>query len=289
MKISGMMVLGIIVLILVTAGLGYLLGASTLKSASNESIPTITVDGKATKTLSPDLLIMSFSAEGFGNTTALAQANVSATVSTLKSALLLSGVKESEIETTSFYTYPVYNYSKNCRYPYYADDVVYESQPADPAEYEKGYDIAIAPYPYPDCQGEVIGYNAIHTVSVKTEKVNDGGKIADAAVSGSVDLGYVYFSLKESTRISAESELEAEAAKAAKKKADGIASGLGVKVGKLISVQTDDYYPWDDYYMRPMPAYAEAGAADSSPSSTELFPTTLELQNTITVMYELEQ
>ncbi len=288
MKISGMMVLGIIVLVLITAGLGYLLGTSTVKPATNDSIPTITVDGEATKTLSPDLLVMTFTVEGFGNTTALAQSNASASVSTLKSALLSNGVLQSEIETSSFYTYPVYNYSKRCGYPYYADDVVYESGPMEDVEYEKGYDVAIAPYPYPDCSGELIGYKAIHTISVKTSKINDGGKIADAAVSDNVDLGYVYFTLKQSSRISAESELEAEAAKAAKKKADGIASGLGVKVGKLVSVQTDDYYyPWDDYYPRPM--YAEAGVSDSSSGSTELFPTSLELKKTILVVYELEQ
>lgn len=288
MKISGMMVLGIVVLILVTAGLGYLLGVGTVKSATNESIPTITVDGEATKTLSPDLLVMTFTVEGFGNTTALAQSNASASVSSLKSALLANGVGQSEIETTSFYTYSVYNYSKKCRYPYYADDVVYGSEPMDAAEYEKGYDVAIAPYPYPDCSAELIGYKAVHTITVKTGKINDGGKISDAAVSEGVDLDYVYFTLKQSTRISAESDLEADAAQAAKKKADGIATGLGVKVGKLISVQTDDYYyPWDDYYPRPM--YAEAGVSDSSSGSTELFPTSLELKKTILVVYELEQ
>jgi uncharacterized protein YggE len=284
MKISAMMVLGIIVLVLVTAGLGYVYGKSTSPPAGNESIPTITVDGEATKTLSPDLLVISFSAEGFGNTSALAQSNVSAVVSSLKTTLLANGIKESEIETSSYYTYPVYNYSKNCRQPYYYDEVAY-SDTAYPEETDAGY--AIAPYPYPDCSGEIIGYNAVHMVTVKTGKINDGGKITDAVVSDNVDLSYVYFTLKESSRISAESDLEAEAANAAKKKAEGIAKGLGVRVGKLISVQTDDYrYPWD----YPMPMYAEAGAADTSSSTTtELFPTSLELRNSITVVYELEQ
>lgn len=289
MKISGMMVLGIIVLVLITAGLGYLYGRSTAAPATNESIPTITVDGVATKTLSPDLLMMSFSAEGFGNTSALAQGNVSATVSWLKSALVSAGVKESEIETASFYSYPVYNYSKKCRYPqYYEGDVAYGGAgPAYSDEYVEGYDSAIAPYPYPDCSGEIIGYKAVHSITVKTEKINDGGRIADAAVSDNVDLGYVYFTLKESSRIAAESDLEADAATAAKKKAEGIAAGLGVKVGKLISVQSDDYYRWDDYY--PMPIYAAEGAVDSSSGSTELFPTSLELRKSLLVVYALEQ
>jgi uncharacterized protein YggE len=261
MKNSGIIVL-VLALILITAGLGYIYGKS--QASGSDDIPTVTVQGEAARTVSPDLLVLTFTSEGFGNTTALAQSNASVILSSFKSRLLANGISEDEIETSSFHTYPVYNYSEcSFKEPYYEDYIM----------------------PPHDCERELMGYKAVHTIKVNTDDTRNGGTLADAVVSDNVQLSYIYFTLTESSRIKIETELEREAAEAAKKKAEGIAEGLGAKIGKVVSVKTEGYY-WDE----PMPRYLEVSEDSSAPpAETEFFPRNLDLSSTITVVYELRQ
>jgi len=142
------------------------------------------------------------------------------------------------------------------------------------------------PYPYP-CERNcsITGYKTSHVLNVKTGNTNDGGEITDAALgSGSfAKIDYIYFSLKDETRVSAESELQASAAASAKVKADNIAKGLGAKLGKIVSINPDYYYP---YY----PAYAyDASSSMESKPPTEIFPSDTTMSSSITVVYELVQ
>ena len=345
---STLLVLGVVLIVLITAGLTYYItkagnAAIPLQNQTNATgePPTITVRGEATKTFAPDLLTIGLSVETTGSNTSDAQAKNAAEVAKLKSALLAAGVKESDIETSSYYTYPVYNEScyTDCYYPYYGYSDGYSGKaiPAGGVAYEAsasrcigaegeamqgqngetyrcggavagegvstGPDDAVAvsavgtgsaymdiaptpPYPYP-CERNcsITGYKTSHVLTVKTGNTNDGGKITDAALgSGSfAKIDYIYFSLKDETRVSAESELQASAASAAKAKADNIAKGLGAKLGKIVSINPDYYYP---YY----PAYAyDASSSMESKPPTEIFPSDTTMSSSITVVYELVQ
>lgn len=339
-----LVVLGIVLIVLITAGLTYYITKSgnaavpPLQNQTNATgeAPTITVRGEATKTVAPDLLTISLTIETSGANMSDAQAKNAAEVAKVKAALLAAGVKESEIETSSFYTNPEYNEScyTDCYYPYYGysgkavevgvpyDAEVTSSRCIGPegeamagpngevyrcgssAGSEDGVQAANAPtpvseagvalmdiapsppYPYPcerDCS--IIGYKTTHIVTVTTEKTNDGGKVSDAALgaSSSAKVDYVYFSIKEETRVRLESELQASAAAAAKAKADNIAKGLGAKLGKIVSINPDYYYP---YY----PAYAYGATSSYDPKMpTEIFPTDTTMSSSMTVVYELVQ
>jgi uncharacterized protein YggE len=340
---STLLVLGVVIVVLITAGLTYYITKTSgavlppLQNATNGSgeTPTITVRGEATKTLSPDLLTIGITIETVGVNTTDAQSKNAQAVAKAKSALLSAGVKEGEIQTSSYYTYPEYNDScyNDCYYPYYGysgkgvpvDAVAYEAESGGAAArcigadgesmtgpndevYRCGSsagsdsDVAYAsegvaymdiapspPYPYPcerDCN--ITGYKTTHTLTVATGKTTDGGKMVEAALNATnnAKIDYIYFSIKEATRVNVESELQASAAAAAKSKAENIAKGLGAKLGKIVSINPDYYYPY------PMYAYGEAGGVTSSDATnvpTEIFPTDTTMSSSMTVVYELVQ
>jgi uncharacterized protein YggE len=294
------------------------------------------VRGEATRTLSPDQLIIGLTIESFGLNTSESQAQSATDTAKVKAALLAAGLNESEIQTSSYYTYAVYNDScySEC-YPYYyadydsgyaASDVVYEAEPVAAARcidadgeamagpngevYRYGSadsdagvagvsaDIAyldIAPMPPYPCKYDdnctVIGYKTFHVLMIKTGKTTDGGEFVEAALSAAnaARVDYIYFSIKEETRVSVESELQASAAAAAKAKAENIARGLGAKLGKIVSINPDYYYPYYPVYAYDRSAYA--GGAESAPAAppTEIFPTDTTMSSSITVVYELVQ
>jgi len=339
---STLLVLGVVIVVLLTAGLTYYITKTSgdiVPPLSNDTNitgeqPTITVRGEATKTLSPDLLTIGISVETLGANTSEAQSKNAQEVAKVKAALLAAGVNASEIQTSSYYTYPEYNESchRDCYYPYYgytdgavpADDVVYEagSGQAEVAarcigpegeamigpnnetyrcgssagseegiSYSAYMDIAPSPpYPYP-CERNcnITGYKTTHVITVASAKTTEGGKMVEAALNAtdSAKIDYIYFSIKEETRVRVDSELQASAAAAAKSKADNIAKGLGAKLGKIISINPDYYYP---YY----PVYAydssyESGSSYDPKVPTEIFPSDTTMSSSITVVYELVQ
>jgi uncharacterized protein YggE len=335
---STLLVLGVVLIVLITAGLTYYISKSgngaipPLQNQTNNTgePPTITVRGEATKTLPPDLLTIGLSVETIGSNTSDAQAKNAVEIAKLKSALLAAGVKESDIETSSYYTYPEYNDScyTDCYYPYYGysgkavpeGGVAYEASASrcigaegeamqgpngityrcgDTAAAAGGSDdgvavavaepasLDIAPSPPYPCERDcnITGYKTSHVLTVKSGKTNDGGKITDAALGSTsfAKIDYIYFSIKEETRVAAESELQASAAAAAKAKADNIAKGLGAKLGKIVSINPDYYYP---YY--PAYAYDSSSSMESKPP-TEIFPSDTTMSSSITVVYELVQ
>ena len=127
----------------------------------------------------------------------------------------------------------------------------------------------------------------MHMISVKTGDTSSGGKLLDAATAvNGTRFDYVYFSLKDSTRISLESELQGEAAAAAKAKAANIASGVGAKLGKIVSINPQQNYPYPVYAGKGVATPGEAGAPAPP---TEIFPSETTLYSSIVVVYELEQ
>ncbi|MCI0503502.1 SIMPL domain-containing protein [Candidatus Micrarchaeota archaeon] len=340
-----LLVLGVVLVVLMTAGLTYYITKAggeappPVQNGTNVTgeTPTIMVRGEATKTLSPDLLTIGITIETLGANTSDAQSKNAQEVAKVKAALLAAGVNASDIQTNSYYTYPEYNETcrKNCHYPYYDYQYGGEAVPAEDAVYEKGVgtsapaercigangeamtgpngevyrcgasasldgaeagvayaDVAPSyPYPYP-CENNcsIIGYKTTHVLSVATGKTTEGGKMVESALNAtnSSKIDYIYFSIKEETRVKVESELQASAAVAAKSKADNIAKGLGAKLGKIVSINPDYYYPYPIY------AYDRAessGGTSSAPAMppTEIFPTDTTMSSSITVVYEIVQ
>ncbi|MEW6035104.1 MAG: SIMPL domain-containing protein [Candidatus Micrarchaeota archaeon] len=305
---SAMLVVGVIVVVLITAGLTYYITKSAEQLPQNQTNvslekPSITVRGEATKTVSPDLMVIGLTIDSFGNNTSASQAQSATDTAKVKAALLAAGLSASEIQTSSYYTYPVYNDScYDYCYPYAYDYAVpagggvYKGDaPSSEPAMESGSGAAgsgvaypdIYPRPYP-CKSEcnITGYKTSHVLMIKTDKVNDAGDLVDAALgAGDFKIDYIYFSVKDETRVKVESDLQAAAASNAKSKAENIAKGLGATLGKVISVTTD-YYP---IYPYPVYAYDRSAYGGEAAPPTEIFPTDSSFSGSITVTYELEQ
>lgn len=279
---TGLLIIGIMIVILLTAGLTYYITKGNVvtppvpQENKTGETPTITVRGEATKTFAPDLLTLGISLESFGTDSTASQAQSAKDTAALKTALLATGLNESEIQTSTYYTNPVYNGSC-CGYYSPYGGVAYT-------------DVASMPYCKEGENCTLIGYKTIHSIIVKSGRTSDGGKFIEAAINATdaAKIDYVYFSIKDETRVQTETELQAEAAVSAKAKAQNIASGVGAKVGRIVSINTDYSYPYPIY------AYQKGGAMDSIPvppatPPTEIFPTDTTMSASITVVYELEQ
>jgi uncharacterized protein YggE len=298
-------IIGVALIVLITAGLTYLVvrpgnapGNGTNMTGTG---PTITVRGDATETVTPDLLTIGISVESVGDTAADSQSRNAADAAKLTSALKALGLEDSELQTSSYSTYEVYDPSCYDCYPYY-----YEGTAAMPAaslqEAPAGsgsgvsssgvvtpdyYPQPVPPRPYPCKTGcNVTGYKTVHVLMVKTNRTSDGGTIIDAAINATnaSSVQYIYFSISDTKRIETESSLQASAAQSARSKAGNIAVGLGASLGKIVSVNPDYYYPY------PVFAYDRSTAETVAPAvPTEIFPTDTTMSASVTVVYELVQ
>ncbi len=337
---SATLMIGILAVVLLTAGLTYIMAkeGALAPPAGNDtgggSEPTITVRGEAARTLSPDLLTLGLAITTSGNDTLSSQSANAAETAKAKAALLAAGLDASQIETTSYYTYPEYNGScYGGYYPYYDYSGPYYSEGSEPAVAEavpypaegdaerclgpdgepiigpngtvyrcgndengsveggappEGVSMDIAPYPPPyhkECK--IIGYKTTHSLALKANDTSKGGAYVEAALNATAfaKVEYVYFSIREDTRLEAEAGLQAEAARAAKSKAEGIAQGLGARLGKVVAVNPEWNYPYPVY------AYDARGMAepDAAAAPTEIFPGETTMYGYITVEYELLQ
>ena len=301
--------LSVAVMVVLVAGATYVFTSNAQAQPAqnvtgNETeMPKISVSGEATRTVSPDLLIMGIAVEAQKATASEAETENARMTAKVKNALLAAGVLESEIETASYYTYPVYNNSCDY-YPPCRGDVcpmaAEEGYAGEPMPVDAGYaDSGVAytdsymmpPYPY-QCNQEIIGYMATHSIMVKTSNIHNGGRIIDAisAANASARFDYQYYSLKDETRIRYENELAGQAAQSARTKAQSIASGLGAELGRIVDIQTNYYYP--PYYGMKDYAMAEGGMATSAsaePIATEIFPQDLTISSSIYVTFEIKQ
>lgn len=307
----GTVLLSVALIVVLAAGAAYVFTSNAQPAGQNatanvtEEIPKISVSGEATRTVSPDLLVMGIAVEAQRATASEAEAGNARMTAEVKDALLAAGVLESGIETVSYYTYPVYNNSCGYYPPCggdvcpmtaeggYAEGYVGGATPADAGYADSGvaYTDSYMMPPY-QCNQEIIGYMATHSIMVKTSDIHEGGEIIDA-VSGanaSARFDYQYYSLKDETRIRYENELAGQAAQSARSKAQSIASGLGAELGRIVDIQTNYYYP--PYYGMKDYAMAEGGATSApaaEPIATEIFPQDLTISSSIYVTFEIKQ
>jgi uncharacterized protein YggE len=123
----------------------------------------------------------------------------------------------------------------------------------------------------------IVGYTASNTIQVTMNDLTLVGRLIDTANgAGATNVGGLSFSLKDSdpTRLQA----LGQAAKQAQAHAGAIASGLGAKVGSVVSAQ-------EQAYVSPSPVYAlsGAGAATTTPVQTG----TVSVTATVTITVQL--
>jgi uncharacterized protein YggE len=137
-------------------------------------------------------------------------------------------------------------------------------------------------YVYPREGGEpkVTGYTALNTVQVQTDDLAQVGKIIDTAIkAGANQIQSLRFVLKDESEIQAQALREAAAK--ARKKADALASALGLKIVRILRVEESDGGPIP--YQR---TYAAEMAKTEAPTPIE--PGTIEIAASISLTVEIQ-
>ena len=218
----------------------------------------ISVMASADRKVAPDLLEIDFRVQTQSDNAKDSQARNAVVASQLKSGVEALGINDSEITTTSYSVQPVYtsNYlcDKNNNNCYY--------------------------------QSNVTGYQTVQSIAVDVYQLDQGGAIIDAASNAGNNETFVdstSFMLKPETQAMVAKELLNEAAGDAKAKAQSIADGLGISVGKVLSASENTYTP-TPYYNSFKDMAMPGGAV---PAATQLSPGQLDVSASVSVSYEV--
>ncbi len=207
---------------------------------------TIYTSATSSRDVAPDLLLVSVRVQTEGSNAKGSQEDNAEVMADLLSNLKALGLNESDIQTTRYSVDPVYDSQYVC----------------DSSGNRCHYD------------SKLIGYRTVHSLSVKVTELDKGGDVIDEASSAGVNqtfVDYIQFTLKDETRLSIQKSLLQEAAAEAKSKAQSMAAGLGVSVGRVLSVsESYSYYPTANYYKSSMLDYAEAAGAPTQLSAGQV-------------------
>ena len=128
------------------------------------------------------------------------------------------------------------------------------------------------------------GYRQVHIIKVTTKNLDNVGNILDAAVNaGANGVDQVQFSLSKEHEAEVRTQALSAAMEKAKTKAQAIASGAGVKLGRLITAGEANFYiqPIMRYDMM---AKAEAGSMPTPPVQ----PESVDVRAQVSAVYEIE-
>ena len=131
------------------------------------------------------------------------------------------------------------------------------------------------------------GYVASHTLRVE---LTDGdmelaGTVIDAGVDAGAGINYINFELSQTTQNQYKTLALEQATQDARAKAEGIAQGLGKRLGRIISVSSSEfgYSPWILYDS----AGAAEGSVDAAKAATNIQPGEQEISGYVSVAYAL--
>lgn len=208
----------------------------------------ISVQGSSEFDVAPDLAKVRFRIETLSPTAQDAQLRNREIGASVKAALLKAGVRENEIETVD-----------------YRIEKVQEWDPQYEKMIEKGYKTS----------------NAFVVTTKDLEKV---GPLLDVGVqAGANNVESISFELSDAKQKEVKTEALKMATKNAREKADALADGAGVRLGKLLSLQESSYF------IAPVARYdtmaMKAEMAGAPP--TEVSPQSVHVSAQVSVSYEI--
>ena len=207
----------------------------------------ISVSGNARLEVEPDMADVYVKIETFSESAQNAKDENAKISNRVTTALKKEGVKKEEIETSAFSLNPRYRYKP-----------------------ETGESI-------------LEGYTLTNVLKINTKDISKAGKIIDISVdNGANGIERASFGLTKEKQKEVSGEALIKASTLAKEKAESIASGLGIRLGKIISVQVSSFnFIAFDY--APRAEVLEAKAA------TEIVPGKVEVTAFVSLSYEISQ
>ena len=129
------------------------------------------------------------------------------------------------------------------------------------------------------------GYIASQQIIVKTNNFDKVAQVVDKSVDAGALVSSINFELSDEKQNSYKAQALEEASKDAEKKAESTAAGLGKKLGRLVSVSSQDFY-----YPGPIAYYARAegdSGAIAEKAAVNIAPSDIEVTASVSVQYKL--
>ena len=130
------------------------------------------------------------------------------------------------------------------------------------------------------------GFIASHYAKVDLKNIDEASKVIDSVIDNKGRINYINFELSPEKQSQYKAEALKLASQDATRKAEAIAEGLNKRLGKLVSVETDEfsYNPW--------PIYAARGDVMESSAMikgavTDIRPSDREVNARIIVKYKI--
>ncbi len=210
--------------------------------------PTVSAQGTSTLKATPDIVSVYLTIEARSKDSASsAQATHKTLSDKLVDALNSLGIVESEIKTSYYNVGPEYDWTQNGQ--------------------------------------KLKGYLATQQVVIELKDFNKLVGVIDAAVDSGVLVSSINFELSPAKQSEYKTQALEQASADAKNKASATASGLGKKLGKLVSVESTDF----NY--GPFVAYAKTelnGASDAREAALQISPTDLSVYANVGVTYKIK-
>lgn len=233
----------------VTAGLlaAMVAGASIAPVAAQDPTTkpehTLSVSGTGSVSVKPDVADVTVGVTVQRDNAGDAAADAANVMDAVITAVKALGIAEEDIQTTTLNLSPVYDYDRT---------------------------------PY-----RLVGYTASNMVTVTVRDLAQTGPVIDAATgAGATDVNGISFRLQDQS--AAETEAREMAVRAARAKADTIATTAGTEITGIISIaETNAPVPMPQYYAADMAAGREASAP------TPVLAGTIEVRVDVAIVYSI--
>jgi uncharacterized protein YggE len=222
-------------------------GASIAPVAAQDSTTpqhTLSVSGTGTVSVKPDIADVTVGVTVQRDTAGDAAADSANVMDAVVTAIKGLGIAEEDIQTTSLSLSPVYDYDRT---------------------------------PY-----RLVGYTANNMVTVTVRDITRTGAVIDAATgAGATDVNSITFRVAD--QAAAETAAREAAVKAARAKADTIATAAGTEITGIISIsETSSPVPYPVFY-----GESAAGAARDVAAPTPVLTGTVDVEVDVAIVYSI--
>ncbi|KAB1198028.1 MULTISPECIES: SIMPL domain-containing protein [Haloferax] len=219
---------------------------TTSGSDTGTDATTISTTGTGEVTAESDLAIVNVAVTHTADSADEARGVVADDVAAVRDALTDAGISEDAIQSTGFHIYPEYNYGGEKR--------------------------------------ELVGYRAIHSLSVEVAP-DRAGEVIDLSVgAGADEIRGVFFTLTDEKRAELRSEALTNAVESAEADAETVAAASDLRITGVHTATVGGGYSPGPYPV----AYAEDAARTSAGAPTELTPGPVTVSATVQMVYTAE-
>ncbi len=235
----------------------YYLVSARETARSHVSIQQIAVSGEGKVTAKPDIATVSASVVTQAARVADAQAQNSAKSNRVMDFLKSKGIEEKDIKTTGYFISPQYDYSSPCPIM-----------------------LGSTPVRCPSGTPHIASYEVRHTIEIKIRDLAKADDVLAGVVSaGANEVGNLQFGIDDETGIRAAARKAA--IDDAKKKADILASGLGIRLKRIVSFSESG----EGAPIYPLMARGMAVESAAAPAP-QVAPGEQEVRSAVTITYE---